>query len=410
MKSVDRRVRRLIRHAYENVPYYRQHFDTHRIRPEDIRGAEDLSIIPVSSKQDLQRDASAFLARGSEPTSLIRHTTSGSTGQPVAILNSVAEQHEVNIGRWRLAYYYGTRPGARAAWVAITRPSLQLERRLLRLLTASRLYRQKRVSCLLPPTEILRQLREFRPSSINGFPGVIAQVAQVALEIGCTDLQPEYVGVGGEVVTPAMRKSIGEAFGAPVYDVYASHELGVTAYQCRYGPTYHVRDDAVVTEILADGGPVAVGQSGGLIGTNLNAFTMPFIRYVIGDVVTRGPDCCTCGATSPTITAIEGRALDYFRLPDGRTLHPFSFNLGLTPWIRNFSMVQERSDLITAYVVASSERTGDQVSELEHSVRRVLGPRVSFRMQFVDTISPAPSGKFRPYRGLAPQGSGGTDT
>ena len=72
-------------------------------------------------------------------------------------------------------------------------------------------------------------------------------------------------------------------------------------------------------------------------------------------------------------------------------------------------MAQERSDLITAYVVASSERTGDQVSELEHSVRRVLGPRVSFRMQFVDTISPAPSGKFRPYRGLAPQGAG-TDT
>ncbi len=407
MRSLDRRVRRLIRHAYENVPYYRHHFDTHRIRPEDVRGVADLSIIPVSSKQDLQRDAAAFLARGSDTASLIRHTTSGSTGQPVAILNSVAEQHRVNVGRWRLACYYGTRTGARAAWVAITRPSLQLERRMLKLLTVSRLYRQRRISCLLPPAEILRQLREFSPTSINGFPGVLAQVAQFANETGCTDLRPKYVGVGGEVLTPAMRKNIVTAFGAPVYDVYASHELGVTAYQCRNGQTYHVRDDAVVTEIVAGDTPVAVGESGDLIGTNLNAFTMPFIRYVIGDVVTRGPDYCACGAISPTLTAIEGRALDYFRLPDGRTLHPFSFNLGLTPWIRNFSMVQERSDLITAYVVASSERTGDQVSELESSVRRVLGPRVSFRMQFVDAITPAPSGKFRPYRGLEPQSAGG---
>ena len=64
-------------------------------------------------------------------------------------------------------------------------------------------------------------------------------------------------------------------------------------------------------------------------------------------------------------------------------------------------MVQERSDLITAYVVASSDRTGDQVSELERSVQQVLGPRVSFRMQFVDAITPAASGKFMPYRGLA---------
>lgn len=405
MRSLDTRVRRLIRHAYDNVPYYRQLFDSHRIRPADIQGVKDLRRIPVSTKQDLQRDAGSFLAQGHGERALVRHTTSGSTGQPVAIVNSIAEQHAVNRGRWRLAYYYGTRPGARAAWVAITRPSLQFEGRLLRLLTASRLYTQARISCLLPAAEILRQLQDFQPTAINGFPGVITQVARLAIETGCSDLRPKYVGVGGEVLTRAMRETISSAFAAPVYDVYASHELGVTAFQCRTEKHFHIQNDAVVTEILADGEPAGTGESGELIGTNLNAFTMPFIRYAIGDVVTRGPDHCPCGEATPTLTVIEGRSLDYFRLPDGRILHPFSFNLGITPWIRNFSMVQERRDLITAYVVASSDRTGGQVSELERSVRHVLGPSVSFKMEFVDAIAPAPSGKFRPYRGLTPESS-----
>lgn len=403
MTLVDRRLRRLIHHAYRNVPYYRKLFDDHGIRPEHIRGVADLSRIPVSDKKSLQADHAGFIAAGTQPGAVVRHTTSGTTGRPVAIVNSIAEQHMVNVGRWRLAWYYGTRPRARAAWVAITRPSLQFEGRLLKVLTASGMYTQARISCLLPPEEILAQLRVFRPTAINGFPGVIAQVARVAIELGCSDLRPGYVGVGGEVLSPEMRRLIVRAFDAPVYDIYASHELGVTAYQCRSENRFHVQHNAVVTEILDNDKPVADGESGELIGTNLNAFTMPFIRYRIGDVVTKGAFTCECGARTPTLSAIDGRSLDYFRLPDGRVLHPFSFDLGLTPWIRNFSMVQERSDLITAYVVASSDRTGDQVSELERSVRQVLGPRVLFRMQFVDAITPAESGKFMPYRGLAPQ-------
>ena len=401
MSSTDRRVRRLVMHAYANVPYYRRLFDENGIRAHKIRGADHLQVNPISNKKDLQRDPGAFMAQGMESASLVRHTTSGSTGQPVAIFNSIAEQHAVNVGRWRLAYYYGTRPGARSAWVAITRPSLRLEGRALRVLTASRLYHQTRISCLLPPAEILRQLRAFSPSAINGFPGVIAQVARLALDDGGSEVRPRYVGVGGEVLTAAMRQTIAAAFNAPVYDVYASHELGVTAFQCRSEKLYHIRQRAVVTEVVEGNQGAAEGRNGELIGTNLNAFTMPFIRYRIGDVVTKGPARCACGAYSPTLARIDGRALDYFRLPDGRLLHPFSFNLGLTPWIRNFSMIQERIDLITAYVVASSEQTGDQVTEVERSVRNVLGPGVAFHMKFVDSISPSASGKFRPYAGLA---------
>jgi phenylacetate-CoA ligase len=62
----------------------------------------------------------------------------------------------------------------------------------------------------------------------------------------------------------------------------------------------------VVLEVLAAGGPAAVGEAGGAPLTGLHGFAMPFVRYLVGDIVVRGPVPCPCGAPFSTIAAIEG--------------------------------------------------------------------------------------------------------
>lgn len=65
------------------------------------------------------------------------------------------------------------------------------------------------------------------------------------------------------------------------------------------------------------------GKSGEVVGTSLNYAAMPFIRYELGDVVTRGPERCACGSPFSTLAVIQGRVVNYFPLPDGRVLHPW---------------------------------------------------------------------------------------
>src|SRR5262249_37347913 len=78
----DARLRRLVAHAYENVPYYRDLFERHGVEPGHIRTVADLDRIPVTSRRDVQTlPLSTRLARGVDASRLIAHHTSGSTGE-----------------------------------------------------------------------------------------------------------------------------------------------------------------------------------------------------------------------------------------------------------------------------------------------------------------------------------------
>src|SRR3990172_5040742 len=82
----NRQLRRLVTHAYENVHYYRKLFDRNRIKPQDIRSVEDLSIIPITSRKDIQSlSVEEVVSRGVNPNHLIDHKTSGSSGEPITI-------------------------------------------------------------------------------------------------------------------------------------------------------------------------------------------------------------------------------------------------------------------------------------------------------------------------------------
>src|SRR5262249_38518478 len=134
--------------------------------------------------------------------------------------------------------------------------------------------------------------------------------------------------------------------GTQVVDWYGSHELGTIAWECTRAPAaYHVADSGVLLEVLEDGRPVVEGESGEVVGTNLYKFSMPFIRYRQGDIVTRGAAVCACGAPFPTIRVIQGRMLDYFPLADGRLLHPYALSTALIDasiaWIRQLTVTQQ---------------------------------------------------------------------
>lgn len=396
----DAALRRIIRHAYTNVPYYRRIFDECGLKPEDVHSVADLAPLTITTKADLQREPDEFIARGVDRSRLLERITSGSTGQPASIRNAPIDEFRRQLARWRVDLGYGVRPGDRRVRFRTPRPLLAGDRMLLALLGVTGLYAQRKVDSRLPGDEVLAILRSFRPTIIDGMSNTIDRAAQVALDTGGSSIRPRYVTTGGETLTPAMRQRIGEAFAAPIRDIFGACEIGVMASECPVSGLYHVASGVALEIIASEGQPARDGAEGHVVATSLLSRAVPVIRYGTGDIAVRGPDECPCGYRGGTLREVRGRTVDMFRLPDGRTLHPWQFPIRSALWIRSFHLVQEREDRFVLCLVPAPGASPNDIADGRQAMVDLLGPSVELSIETVERLDAGPGGKLRPFQPL----------
>lgn len=394
----NRALRSVVRHAYARVPYYRRLFDRAGLKPEDVRGLDDLPRIPVTSRQDLQQQPAAdLIASGVNADTLLAYRTSGSSGAPLTVRRERLEEYLLLAYQWKSRLAQGRRLTDRAASITYIRGAREaLHERL------TRRWRHQ-IDCLLPPRQILDRLRVIRPSALLGAPSVLAWLAEEMTDADRNQIRPRVVGCGQETLTEAARQRIIAAFGAPVFDNYGAYEFARLAWECpqRYG--YHVSDWTLILEVLQDGRPAEPGEQGEVVGTALHSYAMPIIRYRLGDLVIRGPAPCRCGAPFSTLLSIQGRTIDRIRLPDGRAIHPYAVFGPLVesvPWVRRFQVVQESPDLLRVKIVARIETGPDALSRMTEAIQRAVGREVRVAAEFVDELPAGRTGKFYPYVSL----------
>ncbi len=399
----NRHLRRLVAHAYRNVPYYRRLFERSGIAPEDIRSVADLQAIPITSRADLRAvPVQDTLARGVNPRRLIALRTSGSSGEPFIVRRTWFEERLQDLYWFRASHYFGQQARDRAASVG-RRHEGRFSKRAWdrRILQALGFYRRLHVDCCMPPEKIVQILSRYRPESLGGYPGTLSLLAETVAASGCRDIHPRLVIAGAQVLTRRMREQIAQAFGARVYNWYGSRELNCIGWECKETGEFHTCDDNVIVEILKDGRPAGPGESRELVGTALHSFAVPFIRYRLADVVTKGSETCACGEPFSTIRDVQGRVIDPFSLPAGRFLHPYEI-IGVIEvmsdehaWIGRYQILQERKDSIVLRVVPRVEPTHEEILRVETALRPIVGADVEFQMILVPEIELGASGKFR---------------
>lgn len=400
----DRALRRLVRHAYERVPFYRALFDRHRLHPRHIRGVRDLELIPFTSKADMRpRPERERIAAGHEPEALLRVRTSGSSGEPFTIRRTWLEDKVQYLFRIRAFDAMQVGPRDHVVVVGVARPGDGGSKLIGRVLRALGWFPRTKLDGFQDPDVVLRRLGEVRPDVMVGYPGMLDRLTAPELAPLRAAVRPRLILTGGEVLIPAIRARLGQAFGARVIETYASNECPLIAWSCPHGDDLHSCDDAAIVEVLREGRPAAPGERGEVVLTNLHAYAMPFIRYRLGDLATRGAPCA-CGQPFSTLGAVQGRMLDYFPLPSGRLMHPYEIVhavvWGSADWIRHYELVQERTDRIVLRVVASAPPSPSLLEELVRAAERRLEPGVTFTIEMVDRIPFSPTGKFRPSRSL----------
>jgi phenylacetate-CoA ligase len=347
----EAQLRRLIRHAYHQVPFYRDLFDHHGLCPSAIQGLPDLAELPPVSKRELQlAGVDRRLAAPFRGKRLFTRSTSGSTGEPMVVCCTWFEESVLSCLRAMVWRRIGVRATDRLVRVRIPIPSRR-QPGWLSFLQGLGVHRQAQVDCLLPPEEILRRVRHLAPTVLSGFPGILSAVAQENGGLRLPSLR--FVIVGGETLDLLRRRHIERGFQVPVWDTYGSHEFNQIAAQCERG-RLHVCEDTVILEILRDGTPAEPGESGEAVVTALHSFAMPFIRYRLGDFVTRGPDDCECGRAGLTLESVEGRIAELLVLRDGRKLHPFSLIRELShdfDLVRRYRLIQEAEGTVRLEIV-----------------------------------------------------------
>jgi phenylacetate-CoA ligase len=227
-------------------------------------------------------------------------------------------------------------------------------------------------------------------------------MAKYLLENHINNVRPRAVITSAETLLDYMRKTIEEAFGCPVFDFYGSREIGSLAGECEEHSGYHISAENVVMEFVREGEPVATGEEGVILVTNLRNFGMPFIRYNMGDVGRASDEVCGCGRGLPLMSSIEGRVSQFMAVYDKRlrrvipvsTAGPGVFSMALmhVP-LERYRIIQESLDRLVIKAVKGEGYSQRHTDFLVEHILKYLGDNITIEVEFVDSLPPLPSGK-----------------
>jgi phenylacetate-CoA ligase len=201
-----------------------------------------------------------------------------------------------------------------------------------------------------------------------------------------------------EVLAPTQRRLIAGVFRVPVQNEYGCGEMGPIAYSCEQD-SLHVMSESVLAEVLdSSGAPVAPGETGELVLTDLNNRAMPLVRYRVGDLAVQASSSCSCGRGFPTLEKVWGRAYDFVDGPDQKRYHGEFFmylfeDLRASGFpVEQFQVVQVGVDRLIVRLVASP--AAETVVAIQNAFASRL-PAMKVTMEFVESVPRSPSGKLR---------------
>jgi len=392
----EQRLRQVVEHAYHHVPYYGDLFRSLKLVPADVRTVSDLDKLPRLSKATVRREFGRLQARTGRRSRSRVHFTTGTTGEPVHFLLDKSANVLEFAHYWRHWSWAGYRLGRRFAEFSsdhfLRRPELAdqpwcYQRGLGRLLLNSIVLTPARVD------QCLGALRKYRPEFLKGLASVLYAFALFLEERTTIDLTFSGIFSTGESLLPMQRSVIERVFRTKVYDSYGHMERTVAITECPWGGL-HIHPEYGVVELVRGGDGTA-----GILGTSLHNFSMPLLRYEVGDLVeiSSRVSPCACGRAMPRVQRIIGRQEDVITTPDGRVVTSLFLVFNHVAGIALGQAVQDAPDHLVVTIARSEHYTANSEADLCRHVRQFVGPAMRTEIKYVSfgELRPCPGAKFR---------------
>ena len=308
----NQRLQALVRHCYENVPYYTRLFDSLKLEPSDIRTREDLQKLPILTKQMVRDNYADLISKDIHIRNYQNASTGGSTGTPM--------QFKKDVGTWNMAWassfraweWYGYHLGEKM--MTLGGNSLVKKRKILTpkdIFDIVIMRNMKRSSAKIDDTALMQHYNaymNYKPSALRGYASSFAVFARY-IERNNLPIHPiKVILTTGEILMPEYREIIERVFQCPVYDEYGAGDGGVNAHECPLKDGLHISEERCVVEITdKDGNVLKDGEIGYVTATDLGNYAFPFLRYQVGDMAYIKPEKCTCGRASRVLGQVIGR-------------------------------------------------------------------------------------------------------
>lgn len=379
-KLQSERLVRQVKRMYERVELFRKRMDEKGLKPEDIKGVDDLSKLPFSYKQDL-RDYYPYGLFAEPLKNIVRvHASSGTTGKQI-----VVGYTRNDLDMWRdcmarqfaatgatdedivqVSYGYGLFTGGLGAHGGADR-----------------------IGAAVVPTSSgntarqIQTMADFGTTVLCCTPSYAMYLAEAIEEAGLRDKIKLRAGIfGAEPWTEDMRRAIENSLGIKAYDVYGLSEImgpGV-AYECSCQNGMHVNEDMFIPEIIdPDTGEVLPeGEQGELVFTTLTKEGFPVIRYRTRDICSLNYEQCECGRTFVRMNKPTGRSDDMLIIR-GVNVFPsqieevlLRISRGVTP---NYQIVvgrENNTDTLDINVEMSEALFADDIKSIEKVERKIV--------------------------------------
>lgn len=392
-----------VRHSYENVPAYKHKFDKIGLKPDDIKGIEDLVKIPFTVKTDF-RDNYPFGMFAVPMDRIVRiHASSGTTGKSTVVgytsgdVETWAELMARTLGAGgttkgdivQNAYGYGLFTGGLGAH-----------------------YGAERIGASVIPISggnTKRQLQimeDFHSTVLCCTPSYALMLGESArdAQVNMKKSSLRVAFLGAEPWTENMRREIESALCVDALDIYGLSEVmgpGVS-YECMEKGGLHINEDHFIAEIInPDTGEVLPpGSHGELVFTSLTKEALPLLRYRTRDITYIDDSPCGCGRSFARMHRVMGRSDDMLIIR-GVNVFPSQIESvlieteGTEP---HYLIVVDRApgkmDEMEVWVEVSPELVSDAVRTLEslerriaHELHSVLGISVKVKLVEPKTIA-----------------------
>lgn len=379
-----KKLRKMVKHAYDNVPFYRDLFTKNDIDSEDIKKIDDLQKIPIITKRDISANYDKILANGINAGQCEVISTTGSTGIPLKVFYD------------KKSLFYSTA----LVYFAFFESGLKLTDRIVELTgtmgdCSKALIKKNLISVYDSPDKVMKMLKQYDPTVIYSFPSIFKTLSS-SLNGELSSLNTRLIFTHGETLTKSCRETIVSTFGAKVYNTYGSTEFNRLAFECSENSLHMITDCAVI-EVIKDGQSVGPGEEGEIVVTGLYNYAMPLIRYKLGDVGILAEDQCSCGRGWPLIKSIEGRTDDFLTLPSGKIISPRTINtIENIPGIIQYRTTQLKRDTFFVQVVPGKEFSAETKNQIGDMIRLgCYGEDIKVEVEPVDDLPRERTGKLR---------------
>ena len=354
----EEKLREHLAYLKAKSPFYQRMFKENNIDISKIQTLEDLTQIPVTTKEDLQKHNKDFIC---VPASEIRDyiTTSGTLSEPTTF---VCTDKDLDRLAYNEAISFATADGkAGDVYQLMT----TLDKRFMAGYAYCLGIRKMgcgliRVGNGIPELQ-WDTIQRLNPDTIICVPSFILRIVKYAEEHGIDYRKSSIkkaVCIGENLRNDdfslnLLGKKIKEKWDIDLYSTYASTEMGTSFCECSAGQGGHHHPELIICELLDENNqPVKEGEVGELVVTTLGVEAMPLLRFKTGDIARFHYEKCSCGRTTMRISPIIGRKKQMIKFK-GTTLYPASI----------FDVLDNTDYVVNYYVeVSSNEISMDHVT------------------------------------------------